>query len=256
MIINTEGFMFKRVIFFLVFAVTTNAYDINHLELEQVMTPAEQKLTGIKHLTPTQKEALEKWLTNWSLKLLSTGTRAMSVSNEDPAAAIPEYDIVDNIISGGSQVLLKGGSLWQIFPVDVATAGSWLGGDKIRIQKIGGHNYPYKLNNISSGSYVKATPGEDSSNDNNNNNNNNNNNTEQKEPDLQKSFTLDGIEDDGGLIILNDGSMWEIAPSTRYKTRSWASGDTISVYESGELFFKYKINNKTQFDEVLAKASY
>ena len=222
------------------------SYDVNRLKIDQIMTPSEKKLTGIEDLSSNQKDALEKWLTNWSLRLLSTGTSALSTENEKEIpekSAMPSYDAVRDVNNNGNIELKKSG-LFIISSVDKVTAANWLPGDKIKIEQSSSGRYPYKLRNLNTGTFVKAQITEEESIE----------ASSEDSNDIDKhNFVLDGIEDDGSVLIFDDGSMWEVAPSVQYKLRSWNIGDNISIHKTGSMFYPYEINNKKQQNFVIAK---
>lgn len=111
------------------------------IALDQMMTPQEQKETGVSTLTPTQKSALEKWLnTRLAPKQTSAANQVSLALN----------------INGGQKLLLSDRTIYEIAPDDVKTSSAWLTPFVVKIEPSGDPNYPVKLTNPNSGASVKA----------------------------------------------------------------------------------------------------
>lgn len=235
------------------------AYKVDNFKLDQLMSPSEQKLTGVDRLSDSQRLALEKWLTNWSIRLLSSGpqgiTKAKSNDDNSNDSFYSDEDIqlrkikIKQVGSGGSQLILNDDTIWNIFPIDYAEVSNWLPNDKIQVKTSGNSSYPYRIYNLNTGASTIAALASDEN--------------EENKPSVEEAnisekihketFKLESIDDDGATIVLNDDSIWEIAPSAQYKTRNWNLGSKMSVHKNGEMFFPYTITNKNNGQTVFAK---
>jgi hypothetical protein len=52
----------------------------------------------------------------------------------------------------------------------------------------------------------------------------------------QESF-LKGKMDDGAVLILGDGSIWEVSPAHRSESKEWRPGDRITIPDSKDCLF-------------------
>lgn len=52
----------------------------------------------------------------------------------------------------------------------------------------------------------------------------------------QETF-LRGQMDDGGVLVLGDGSVWEVSPAHRSESKEWQAGDKITIMESKDCLF-------------------
>ncbi len=59
--------------------------------------------------------------------------------------------------------------------------------------------------------------------------------------------------DGGNMLVLSDGSLWEVAGIDRYKTRIWLPTETILVAEWTGGSYPYKLVNTSQGDAAQAK---
>lgn len=122
------------------------------LRLDQLMTPEEQKRTGITKLTKSEREALEQWLTNWTLQVLHKATP----SSEKTYARVGSGHWVSQKIDGGRFIKLEDGSLWEVSSIDRINTMLWLVTENITIIESGNPLYPYKLINSDSGNTAEA----------------------------------------------------------------------------------------------------
>jgi len=52
----------------------------------------------------------------------------------------------------------------------------------------------------------------------------------------QETF-LRGQTDDGAILILGDGSAWEVSPAHRSESKEWQPGDKITIMDSKDCLF-------------------
>jgi len=112
--------------------------------LDEVMSPDEQKRTGVSSLTAKQKIALEAWLNQ------NFVTKAQAAV---PAA--PQLSLSINI-DNGQKLVLSDNSVWEIAPSDVPTASVWITPFPVKIAPSNDPNYPSLIINTDSGVSVKA----------------------------------------------------------------------------------------------------
>jgi len=122
------------------------------LRLDKLMTTQEQERTGIKKLTKSEREALELWLTNWTLEVLA---KAKSSSGQTYVGVGGDHWVSKNIDSGRF-IKLEDGSLWQISPIDRINTMLWLVVDEITVVESNNPLYPFKLINTDNGDTAEA----------------------------------------------------------------------------------------------------
>jgi len=122
------------------------------LKLDKIMTPEEQKRTGVAKLSKSEREALEQWLTNWTLKVIQKAT----ASTSQTYAGVGGGHWVSKKIDGGKFLKLEDGSLWEISPIDRINTSLWLITEEIIVIESGNPLYPYKLINSDSGNAAEA----------------------------------------------------------------------------------------------------
>ena len=103
------------------------------------MTKGEQVSTGISKLSDKQRENLEKWLKEWTLKIFALATR------EDYVGVGSGHWISEN--SDGKIIELEDGSLWLVSSIDRIYSSLWLATEEITVLESRGGFYPYKLVN-------------------------------------------------------------------------------------------------------------
>lgn len=97
--------------------------------LDEVMSPAEQKKTGVATLTYAQKAALEAWLNkNFVLK--------------QKQQVQPVHLSLSINIEDGRQIQLSDGSTWDVDPQDYHISKTWLMPIPIEIKPSGNRKYP------------------------------------------------------------------------------------------------------------------
>ncbi|MBS0620132.1 MAG: hypothetical protein JSS61_01560 [Verrucomicrobia bacterium] len=112
--------------------------------LDEVMSPEEQKKTGVAKLSRMQKLALEDWLDkNFVLKTEAQKEHAQNL-------------FLSLNISGGKKIQLSDGSIWEIAPGDVNAASAWITPVPIKIEPSGDTDFPFLLINTNNRASVKA----------------------------------------------------------------------------------------------------
>ena len=112
--------------------------------LDEVMTRDEQYKTGVSKLNAKQKMELEKWL---NAKFVLKNQADMPESREVT---------LEVNINNGKQLRMSDGSLFEIAPQDVPMTALWITPFKLTVSDSGDSTYPYLLQNMDSGTTVKA----------------------------------------------------------------------------------------------------
>lgn len=125
------------------------------VRIEQVMTPQELKATGIVTLTPAQRAALNKWLTEYTWRIMQLSQRSSSGSTY---LGLGSGHWIKEKGDGGSLIILEDGSVWKIHLLDRIYTTLWLPITSITVLEsespIG--NYKYLLINIDDGEKALA----------------------------------------------------------------------------------------------------
>jgi len=135
-------------------AVTQN------LSIDQVMTPAQLEATGVASLNPSQRAALDRWLTEYTLRVVQGAKGGDAMPGGTPAAygGIGSGHWVMKVSSGGRVVLLEDGSLWEIQAADRAQTGIWrpMSDITVTVARTSTGDYKYALFNKDHGDTVVA----------------------------------------------------------------------------------------------------
>ena len=105
------------------------------LHVSQLMSPAERDSTGISTLTPTQRAALDAWLTRY------TATTARIVQRAAPQEIVIRHASVRNgfrvvqILNDGASVVLDDGTVWEVNFPDRPTVDAWRVGDFVLVRR-------------------------------------------------------------------------------------------------------------------------
>ena len=129
-----------------------------------VMSAADRQRTGVEHLTPEQRFALDAWLTRYSAEIRgsappqpqqATGRTVFASSADDASATEPEDEAIQprgrryrdwtplstvppaaRLVSApddGSFVRLADGTLWEVYPPDRTSTDEWHPGDYVTV---------------------------------------------------------------------------------------------------------------------------
>lgn len=112
--------------------------------LDDVMTQADQRKTGISTLTYQQKFALEEWI-----------SRNCTMKNAPKVQTQNQLFLSINI-DGGQKIQLSDDSIWQISPDDIPTASTWITPVPIQIVPSNYPDFPSLLVDTQTGNSVKA----------------------------------------------------------------------------------------------------
>jgi hypothetical protein len=70
---------------------------------------------------------------------------------------------------------------------------------------------------------------------------------------VNSSQTIDDVLDDGNLIKLNDGSLWQVSPYDAADSGVWTSATEITVIDGNDPNYPYKLVNTDDNETVNAK---
>lgn len=234
------------------------------LSVEEIMSPQEQESSGVDRMSPQQRQALERWITGWTERVLSqSSTYHQSLTIPQWVAKWPRH-LLPKPISEKQSILekreanqtiyrnkngevleLHDGSVWAVNSIDSSVARWWKRGDRLQIRKA---KYdiarPYILYNESCNQQAGAKLTKPA-------------NAEGERPPeraeyYRGAFVLSSISLDGTEVALKNGSYWEISPMYQLQIMStWTVGDRIKVEFSGDTMYRYRLINLDSGDSVL-----
>lgn len=103
------------------------------IRLGELMTPEEMRTTGVNTLSVEQRAALDRWITDYTVKVAkiiqASGASTPSANASNPST--PTYvgvgkHWIQSTSSGGAMITLEDGSIWEINPVDRVDTMLWL----------------------------------------------------------------------------------------------------------------------------------
>ncbi len=127
------------------FLIFPTQQTFGELSLHEMMTPEEQKKTGVNSLNATQKKALESWLDDhFQLK---------------EGSKIHERQLMLSLnIENGAKLELTDGSLYEIDPDDRIYSALWITPFKISLSESDDAEYPVRITNLQTGTSVNGKP--------------------------------------------------------------------------------------------------
>jgi hypothetical protein len=111
------------------------------LSIEDVMTVTELRSTGIGRLNIVQRAALDKWLSEYTMKLVTllqkSGTKPAATFRAGSESYLGSAGghWIDSTSSNGSLIVLEDGSMWEIESADRIDTSLWLPVTDITILK-------------------------------------------------------------------------------------------------------------------------
>lgn len=119
---------------FLLPGVAAHAAAQAELTINDVMSQAEQRATGIHALTAAQRDALNRWLVRYTRSVFDVAqkesprgpARNQSSTSGRLYAAVGRGHWIDEVTSGGAIVTLEDGSMWEISSIDRIDTSLWL----------------------------------------------------------------------------------------------------------------------------------
>ncbi|NGX45520.1 MAG: hypothetical protein K940chlam2_00675 [Chlamydiae bacterium] len=113
------------------------------VSLNEMMSPDEQKRTGVDSLNSTQKKALESWLDH-------------HFEPKEESSLHKKPLMISLNINNGSKLELTDGSLYEIDPGDHMYSSLWLTSFKVLLGESGNAEYPVRITNLQTGTSVNG----------------------------------------------------------------------------------------------------
>jgi hypothetical protein len=148
--------------------------------------------------------------------------------------ALPVYDNFIRVSYAGDIELEKSGS-FKVAPEDDIMTQIWILGDKIKLAKTDENpEYPYLLENLGVDMSVHAQLIRDDT-----------------VIAAETVFVLKRIQEDGAVLVLDDGSRWGVAITQYYRSEKWHRGDKIIIDKYDSPYYPFLIKNLTQNRSVI-----
>ena len=156
----------QRVRFSLGFAVVLAGLALAQFQpfitIDKVMTGEELRATGVERLTPAQRAALDKWLSEYTLRVLQVAKGDAKATGVVGSGTTPTYTgsgsghWIRSTADSGAIVILEDGSMWGINPVDRIDTSLWLPISNITILMASPVVGEYKYALVNTGDKEKA----------------------------------------------------------------------------------------------------
>lgn len=101
------------------------------LTFEQMMSPQELRASGVATLTRSHRAALDKWLSDYTMRVLQVARR--TCADGDYAGIGTGHWIQKN--AGGDIIILEDGSTWKVNSIDRIYTSLWLPITEITVLK-------------------------------------------------------------------------------------------------------------------------
>lgn len=143
-------------------AVLALAQSASLITIDKVMTGEELRTTGVENLTPVQRSALDKWLSDYTLKVfqIAKGDEKPAVSGSGAASATYNGSSgghwIQSKVDDGTIIILEDGSMWGINSLDRIDTALWLPISNITILKASPSIGDYKYSLINTDDKEKA----------------------------------------------------------------------------------------------------
>lgn len=118
-------------------------------DLNSIMSPTDQKKTGVHKLDKDERQELENWLKNYNAT--KNPAQAQAIENFEPFIAKLTINA-----RGGEFLILDNDSVWAIDPDDTVVSSGWLSPVPISVTLVEQTEYPFRLTNQLSGQDVGA----------------------------------------------------------------------------------------------------
>lgn len=139
-----------QILFFTGSSLYAQQGQAQQLKLDQIMSKADQKKTGVSKLTATERNELEKWMTQFAIDAMKLAQGQGQAGAAKPPGVYrggAKGHWIKKVIERGSMVQLEDGSIWQISPLSKVDAILWLVTEQIVVTSSENPLYPYKLIN-------------------------------------------------------------------------------------------------------------
>ncbi|MBZ5601261.1 MAG: hypothetical protein LAO79_03045 [Acidobacteriia bacterium] len=128
------------------------------MTMDTVMTGAELRTTGVDSLTPVQRAALDRWLTEYTVKVVrfAEGSGTATSSSSGSYAGSGGGHWIKSKADNGGIIVLEDGSMWGINSIDRIDTSLWLPISNVTILKASSPVGDYKYMLINTDDGVKA----------------------------------------------------------------------------------------------------
>lgn len=254
--------MIKYLLFFAVFTSSIDAAPIN---LQQVMTDQELKDSGMNDASPQEQAALERWISNWTLRVIEqaptyrpgqdlslwvqswpsfANPKSGKLSQEEITERLRHNARIDKVKNDGALLELKDGSIWEISPLYTYLTSAWQKGETVEFEKSRNYLYKFTIRNVNRSEVADCNMKEAPS------------PTGEKKPESPEyykgSVPMLNIDNMGEIMQLSDGTSWKIAPVDTFKAKNWHSNDRIRIEKADNFLYHYRLTNLDNGEVVLA----
>jgi hypothetical protein len=134
------------------------------ITIDRVMTEDQLQATGVRTLTAAQRAALDRWLSEYTLRVIQFAQRSASPSTGSPASGAASYTggsgghWIKSKANNGAIIILEDGSMWEINSLDRIDTALWLPISNVTILKASSPvgDYKYTLVNTDDGEKALA----------------------------------------------------------------------------------------------------
>lgn len=132
------------------------------ITIDKVMTGEELRATGVEGLTAAQRSALDKWLSEYTLRVFQVAQADGKAPVTGSGAASPTYTggggghWIRSTADDGAIIILEDGSMWGISSVDRVDTMLWLPVSSVTILKASPAVGDYKYSLINTDDKEKA----------------------------------------------------------------------------------------------------
>ncbi len=132
------------------------------LTVEKVMTGEQLRTTGVDSLTPGQRSALDRWLSDYTIRIIQLAHPSDKPATSGPVLPPPAYGgssgdhWIRSKADNGAIVILEDGSMWEVNSIDRIYSSLWLPISNVRILKASSPVGDYKFTLINTDDGEKA----------------------------------------------------------------------------------------------------
>lgn len=111
---------------------SASAQSATVITMDKVMTDEQLRATGIDRLEPMQRAALDRWLSEYTVRLIGLAQRSADPTPKTNASPQATYTgsggghWIKSNASNGGMIVLEDGSIWEVSPVDRIDTALWL----------------------------------------------------------------------------------------------------------------------------------
>jgi len=132
------------------------------ITMEKVMTGEELRTTGVSQLSAAQRVALDRWLSDYTLRVIQYAQRSVKPAANSPGSATYAGSSgghwINSNAGNGAMIILEDGSVWEINSLDRIDTALWLPISNVTVLKASSPvgDYKYTLINTDDGEKALA----------------------------------------------------------------------------------------------------